>query len=207
MTEGEEIVLFMRHLGAALAAWSNVENSVRNCLIACFVESERNALSLGYFSIENFRSKLDFANSVIGKKLGNSPLAREWAALFSRTRSASTNRNALAHRSTRHYPNCKPGRRLVLSPWIFPKPKHKTSKPMPPAGSLGLLDVVKYALEFHALTASLMNFCHRVLGVPEQYSKSDEQPMRPPTIQTLVLQIHEELGHPGYAQKSSRLKS
>lgn len=138
MTSGEEHVLFLQQLGKAFAQWSNVENALRHCVIACFTKPDHNSLSLGFFSIQSFRSKLEFAEKVMHRKLaGDPPFAHDWpavvkhkkvavhdwAALVKRTESASQMRNRLAHRATKQYPQSKPGRRFVLSPWIFPKPK------------------------------------------------------------------------------------
>jgi hypothetical protein len=207
MSPEEEYSLFLRHLGMAFSAWGNVENSLRNCVIACFREGDRNSLSLGVFAIENFRSKLSFAEYVIMRKLvarrkpDKRQLVLDWAKLVKRARDASALRNALAHRPTHVYEQGNPGRRVVLSPWIYPKPKRRTRRQGPPPGSLGVMDIVRYHLVFYALTASLMNFCHRILVVKEQFPKSDEQSKNPPPVQTLVRLMHEALGH---EKKSSR---
>lgn len=203
MTPFEEQILFFRHLGAAFSAWGNVENSLRNCVVACFGEDDRNSLSLGFFSIENFRSKLAFADKVIHKKLVGKPLSQDWTPLVARARAAAELRNALAHKGTQTYKHGKAGRRIVLVPWIYKKPKRKTKHPSPPPGSLGVVEIVRYYFAFYALTASLMNFCHRVLGVPEQFPKDHELAKNPPPIERLARLMHAELGH---LQKSSRQK-
>lgn len=206
MTPFEEFSLFYRHLGAAFSAWGNVENSLRNCVIACFGEDDRNSLSLGFFSIENFRSKLAFADKVIHKKLtekgpSNKALSKDWIELVARARAAAELRNSLAHKATQTYMDGRIGKRIVLSPWIYRKPKKKTKRSSPPPGSLGVVEIVRYYLEFYALSASLMNFCHRVLGVKEQFPKDHEQAKNPPPIEKLRRLMHAELGH---LLKSSR---
>ncbi len=195
MTPTEEDIVFHFQLGKAITEWANVENTLRSILCACFDKGESNinwnSLSVGLFSIDAFRAKMDF---VEGTVLRRYPEHKEkWSALVKRARSDSASRNKLAHWSVKEYPESTPGRRFVLIPWTYPKPKKKTKKPMPPDGSLGLRDVYKMRLEFIALATSLYNFFCLLQEGQEPLEAYLEQPMNPPPIATLRDQILEGL--------------
>ena len=197
MTPAEEDIVFHFQLGKAITEWANVENTLRSILCACFDKGENsinwNSLSVGLFSIDAFRAKMDF---VEGAVLRRYPKHKEkWGALVKRARSDSGLRNKLAHWSVKEYPQSTPGRRFVLIPWTYPKPKKKTKKPMPPDGSLGLRDVYKMRLEFIALATALYNFFCLLQEGQEPLEAYLEQPMNPPPIATLRAQILEGLAH------------
>ena len=193
MTEDEEIVVFHYCLGVAITQWSSVENMLRNIVIACFKDEElnREALSVGFFSLEGFRAKLDFANRAVGRKIAGSKHSEDWGKLVERTRSLSTQRNKLAHWSLGKYWQLPQGTRVVLSPWVFAKLKRRTKFPRPPNGSLHIRDIDRLSKEFMALAASLENFLHRATGQPEPHPKSAEQSMNPQTLPMLRREIRE----------------
>lgn len=190
LTFDEELSALRHELGRAIAQWAQVENSVRYICVACFEAGADNmthrAMQLGFFSIENFRSKLDFADAVVCK-VYEGPKAKSWELLLDRTRRASAARNKLVHRSVKFFPLLnKPGRRALLVPWIYKSPAITPRNPRPPDGSLGLLDVIKFRFEFFALHIALENLRERLLGRAALLPESLEQPDHPPKIQTLT---------------------
>jgi hypothetical protein len=185
-TQDDEFKLFFMELGLTIVHWAGVEDGLRVCALSGFKKKDHPALSLGFLSIENFRPKLEFADKVIQRKHGTNPLGAPWPTIADKLRQGSYLRNKIAHRAVLNFPHGKPGRRLVLQPWIYQKPKFKTRKPMPPPGSLGLMDIIKARLEFYALVATLNNFAARLSGKPELFPKSSEQAEDPPTIQMLA---------------------
>jgi hypothetical protein len=197
MTPAEEDIAFHFQLGKAIAEWANVENTLRSILCACFDRGEGNinwnSLSVGLFSIDAFRAKMDFVEGAVLRRF---PEHKErWSALVKRARGDSSSRNKLAHWSVKEYPESTAGRRFVLIPWTYPKPKMKTKKPIPPSGSLGLRDVYKMRAEFIALAISLYNFCCLLQGDQEPLEAHLEQPKNPPPIENLRTQILEGLAH------------
>lgn len=196
MTEDEEHVLFLRHMGAAIAKWSNVERGIAGCVLSCVPDANFDPLAAGFLSIENFRSKLAFANELVTAKIAGTRHTKDWEKLLERTKTLSAVRNKIAHRVTRQFPNGKPGRRILLCPWELKISDLQSEVQKPPAGSISLLDVVRAGLDFDALGFSLANFSNRINGDPERFPKSCEQPGNLPSIQALVRQIHAVLGHP-----------
>jgi hypothetical protein len=195
MTLAEEEIAFHYQLGKAITAWADVENTLRSILCACFDKGDKNinwnSLSVGLFSIDAFRAKMDFVEGTVLRRF---PEHKErWNALVKRTRGDSASRNKLAHWSVKEYPDSSAGRRFVLIPWVFPKPKNKTKRPIPPGGSLGLRDVYKTRTEFIALAISLYNFFCLLQGDEEPHEASLEQPTNPPQIAKLRAQILEGL--------------
>ncbi len=195
MTLTEEDIAFHFQLGKAITEWANVENTLRSILCACFDKGEGNinwnSLSVGLFSIDAFRAKMDFVEGTVLRRFPEHE--KRWLAIVKRARGDSSLRNKLAHWSVKEYPESSAGRRFVLIPWTFPKPKKKTKKPIPPAGSLGLRDVYKMRAEFIALAISLYNFFCLLQGNQEPHEAYLEQPTNPPSIAKLRTQILEGL--------------
>src|SRR5947208_2598049 len=109
MGPNEEQVLFYYEIGMAISQWAHVEMALRDVVINCASGSGRRALSIGFYSIENFRSKLQFCDNLLAESFDTSPELTSWHGLRDRLTKASTKRNRLAHRSTITYLTGKPG--------------------------------------------------------------------------------------------------
>lgn len=197
LTEGEEQIAFYYWLGEAIAAWAFVENHLRHIAAQCIDGGpdniQRKALAVGFFSIDGFRAKLDFVEALVARRFP--AREAEWAPYVKKARELSRLRNKLAHRSVALYQQSDPGRRFLLVPWIFPKPKHKKppKRPIPPEGALGVRDLMKFSDEFTCFAVSLENFAARLAGQPEPNVKALERPRHPPTIAMAKAQIREAL--------------
>ncbi len=205
MNSQEEWVAFYFELGLAISQWAEVESDLGYLVTSCVIEKERHALRLGFFAIENFRSKLQFAESLVCEKFRNNPNVKDWPPLNAKLSACSKKRNNLVHRRVIHFPDNKAGRRVALIRW--PKLDLDQNKPILrklPQNALCIRDVNEYRLSFAAADACTLNFAARLLGHPEPLPKFAEQPARPMTIRSLNVQIHEGLGHP---LKPSRKKS
>jgi hypothetical protein len=194
---GEEQIAFFYWIGDAITSWAFVENELQALVELCIDpgpnEIALNALRVGFLSIEGFRSKMDFAEGLIARRF---PAQKdEWGALVARIRALSRKRNWLAHWKIRVYERNDPGRRFTLGPWIFPEPHHRQppKRPIPPKGSIGVREIVKYSQEFTACAMTMNRFGARLAGRPEPFPKSVEQPEHPPTMAALKAQIREEL--------------
>jgi hypothetical protein len=203
MTPSEEGVVFYYELGLAATRWAHVENDLCVLALSFFAQEERNALALGFFSIENFRSKLQFTDAVVTRNLAATQpsLIPEWESLANRIRSAAAMRNQMVHRHVVVYPQNTAGKRYALIPWISKEPKTDKERSKPPAGSMFVREINKARLVFFAIVASLTNFAARAHGQKEQLPRSNEQPMNPMTIAQLKRQIHVA---PGAQRLSSR---
>jgi hypothetical protein len=206
MTENEEQLLFLRYIGSAIGFWSNVERAVGGCAIFSLMKTDEDfdPLASGFYAIENFRSKLAFADKVVSKKIVGTQHVNDWTTLLERAKNLSSIRNKIAHNQIREFPEGKAGRRILLCPWVFQIERAQAGQERVPAGSLGLLDVVRACLDFEALGCSLANFSCRINGNPEHFPKSSEQAGDLPTIQSLLRQIHTALGHPQKPARRSR---
>jgi hypothetical protein len=210
MTHNEEAILFYRELGLAIAQWAAVENALAQLTTLCLIDAkDRWMLYMGFYSIENFRSKLQFTHTLIVDKFKDSAALAEWPDLVKRLKSDSAQRNKLVHRVVVDYPfGKKLGRRFALVP--APKPDVLDTRSAvnqhekPPADSLCLRDINGMRTEFFAVYVNLVNFSARIRGLDEPLPKSLEQAKGPHTIQSLRNQMHELLGHP---PKPSRRKS
>lgn len=181
-------------LGSALTQWAHVEDSVRAILAGAFSDDLiRKAINVGFFSIDGFKAKMDFAEATVQRMLVTKrpDQCQAWIRLIDRARRASHQRNKLAHWRVMFYPSGRAGRRYALEPWVQTKKIIKKNKSSPKDGALCVRDIVKLRHEFFALTCALSNFLHRIAGKEEPYQKSAEQPSNPPTIEKLRRQILE----------------
>jgi hypothetical protein len=195
LTLGEEEVAMYYYLGHAIQSWAFVEITLREIVLACVDDDlTRKSVAVGFVSIDGFKAKMDFAEGIVGRKFVSH--SAEWADLVKATRALSQKRNRLAHRGLALYPESAPGRRYVLSPWKYEKPKKKSKRPAPPPGSLGLLDIVKCDIEFIHCSMTLRNFAARLARLPEPHAEGHEPLARPPTIRQLADRIREGLANP-----------
>ena len=194
MNHVEEQVAFYMQLGCALTQWAHVEDIVRRVLVGAFADDlNRKAVSVGFFSIDGFRAKIDFAEAVVKRVLvSRKPdQLQPWIALVDRARRASYQRNKLAHWRVMVYADGRAGRRHALEPWVQEKKHLRRHKDRPKPGALCLRDIVKLRHEFFSLTCALDNFLHRLAAEKERFPESAERPSNPPTIAKLRRQILE----------------
>ena len=202
MTREQEIVVFHYTLGVAITQWSNIETLLAN-IVFCFYGNDsmqRKALAVGFFSIEGFRLKLQFADGLVSRVLTGTAHKPDWNILVDRMRTLSTSRNKLAHWQISKFWQCKSGQRVVLCPWLIKKTKKKTKVPRPPAGSLNISEIYKLSLSFASLAKSLENFLNRICRQSEPHPASALQPGDPLKSDDLERQIREVFSVP---QKSS----
>lgn len=206
MTPAEESICFYYELGLAMTQWSHVENDLCTLALSFCHDGDRNAMALGFFSIENFRSKLAFTNAIVEKKLSeqSSAHAQEWDGLRKRVSDVSANRNRLAHRTVRIYPQNGEARRYALIPWIRMKPKTNKERNKPPPGSLFVRDINRIRLEFFALVCTLSNFRDRVHGRTVTFPKATEIPKDPMTNTEIVNFVRVAFGNPKLSAKEKR---
>lgn len=197
VTLGEEEVAMFYYLGHAIQAWAFVEVTLREIVLAC-VDDEltRNAMAVGFVSIEGFKAKMDFAEGIVGRKYVTRKA--EWARLVKTARDLSKKRNRLAHRGLALFEQNEAGRRYVLSPWKHakPDPAKQRKRPATPEGSMALRDVVKCDIEFIHCAMILRNFGASLEGKPAPHAEGLQPIASPPTIRQLVDRIHAGLANP-----------
>lgn len=193
----EEQATFYFELGMAITHWAVVENTLCSTMLAGLKDKEaKKHLVIAYLSIEGFRSKLAFANNLIEERFSKHSHFKNWKPLFDDLRKFSSHRNQLAHWQVRGYPGNQEGKRWLLIPWISREPKFKSKKIQPPAGSLGVEDIVRIRYQFFNLDMALTKFSYELNPLPEPFPEAFSLKLNPPKIQAIVRQIHEVLGHP-----------
>jgi len=185
MTPPQEHLLFYHELGKALSQWAYVELDLRHLVTACAPIDSRQLVAVGYFSIENFRSKLSYCDSIITEAMHRSPAFPKWAPLSERVKSASMRRNRLAHWTVMFYPKAKVGRRYALVDWsksAFSAPSKQDldrNTSGPSSSSICLHQIIESRHEFESLTPALSNLRAAFLGDLEPWSVSDCVPKKP----------------------------
>jgi hypothetical protein len=185
----EEQIAFNFEMGLAIQQWAHVEFALSAIVGTVFKGRSTTPAVIGYRSIENFRSKLQYVDSVLKNKRLPKKLMADWALLEDRIRRASKKRNKLVHYWVYNDPDGQPSgrRRMLLS--LRPTPNNKGGN-QKYRGAVFLRDIVSYRLEFVALMKALENFCARLSKRPEHFPKSQEQPKDPPTIAQLRREIY-----------------
>jgi hypothetical protein len=180
-------------LGRAIREWSDVENSLRYAALQFLsTDLQRKAMSVGFFSIDSFRAKLQFVDELVSRAFANSPLLPDWKHLVDRACRAWEKRNKLAHMTVREYPDQEAGRRVQLVPWRFPKPKPTSGPKKPPPKSLELRLIVESRRAFTALACAIRNWIAHIEGKAEPYPKNCEQAAACPPVAELVAELLRE---------------
>lgn len=198
MTPAEEHYIFYYELGLAITQWAQVEMALRDLLVNCVSAADRRTISIGFYSIENFRSKLQFCDNLITERLETSPQLADWKKLRERLSKASSKRNKLAHRGIIVFPAASAGRRYALVEWLTEQLTAKSIKPtrtpttQPPQDALCLRDVVQFRFDFFSLLVNLANFAAKLAGRAPAFSAAFEA-VRPPTLSEMRGQIRHVL--------------
>ena len=188
---GEEQTAFYEQIGRALSQWAYVENQLVRLVSLCVSHQDRNTIAVGFLSIENFRSKLQFCDNLVALKFAASPHFAYWEKISSRLQTASAKRNRLAHHLSVLYLDAPVGRRFALVPWLGenntpastqPTAPAKGRKAQPPPGSLCLRDIFAVTEEFHVLTTALANLSELLVGRPAPFPTDFAPTSSPPTI-------------------------
>jgi hypothetical protein len=156
----------------------------------------KNGGHVTFYSVENFRSKLQVVDNLLSAKFRDHPAFEDWPDLLERCRQTSSGRNTIVHHRLIADPKAKPGRRYGLQP-VLPDfknpPKIKRKRP---AGTLCIRDIAILQSRFVLLSNALHNFAARLRGLPVPLPKSSEQDAHRRSLEHLRRQIHELCGHP-----------
>jgi hypothetical protein len=199
MRVGDEGVGFYAQLGLAITNWAVVEGALSNVAQVCMPFAERDGMTLSFYAIDNFRSKLAFVHALIAYKNEDDETRSHWLLLHAEATRLAKHRNTLAHRPVmgfeeEHNP---PGRRWALVEWQYREmwPRDRTSRKVPP-GSLCIRDIALIGLQFIELSNALRRFSGYVYSKKGPLPASFAPIERPPTIRELDNQIREALGQP-----------
>lgn len=200
LTHSEECWLFYFHLGFAITRWANIEESLIALLCESFGDEKSGKILIkGFFSIENFRSKLAFVDALLAPRVTDAFHLEEWGKLMERISRASTKRNKLAHHRVLAFARAKAGRRYGLAS-SFELKKTDAHE----SDAICISELVSFQAEFDAVYEAVMQFSHRLRNAQGQPPRFPARLPDLPTIQTLKSQMHAALGHP---LESSRGKS
>lgn len=181
----EERISFYYQLGVAITQWAHIENSISWIVTNCLGTKASKASGPAFFAIENFRSKLMYADTIVTTYISDKKHLTEWAVLLNRAQTLARARNKLAHSTVMNYPSAKPGRRVALH---LLRPKS--------SGMLCVRDIKRRQLEFSALSIALENFQSILSGQKEKFPKYLEQPQNPPTLAKLRRDIYAYVQRP-----------
>lgn len=187
MSFDDEQIAFYFEIGRTVTQWGNVERALWAVAGSCIPTLDFNVLCVGFFAIENFRSKLSFTEAPLTVNVSDEQHLGDWGKLRGRAERASVFRNRLAHEPVLDFPNAPSGRRIAV---LRPILRDATALPeKPPSDALCLRDIAEIRLNALATFVALENLASRISGQPEKLPKSAEQPKSPPTIRQLDAQI------------------
>lgn len=189
MTVHEEIIAFHYYIGQAIIAWAEVEKALAWIFTLCFTTHNRNAAAIVFFSVENFRSRLQSVVHIFNTKFNGTAHVRHWEELYRELGRLSQLRNHLVHYHKVPYSDGKPGRRIALIPTLSRGPSLRQRTPKPPPGSLCLREIVHARMQFEALAYGLQLLASRVLKQKTLLPASLAQAGDVPTMAMLTSQI------------------
>ncbi len=191
MTPTQESALFMHQLGHAVSDWAFLEMDLAILVAAAVSREDRHTLQVGFFAIENFRSKLACCDNILNERFHSVRGFEKWETVRAQIEALSRKRNRLAHQTVMVYPGGPVGRRIAILDWkanIHSSPKLAPTKScgkVPPPGSLCVRDLAQVSLEFRAAQHAIRNMRAVLLGQPPDYPTALEQPPRVPTAASL----------------------
>ena len=142
-----------------------------------------------FFSIDNFRTKLQAADVLITTRFDGTKHVNEWDSIHRELVKLAAVRNRLAHNHMVSYYHELPGRRLALVPVLGKAPKLKQRVPKPPSGSLCLRDIAYAQRQFEAVGHALDFLFWRLTKQKTQLPASLAQAGDVPTMAQLTRQI------------------
>jgi hypothetical protein len=189
LTENEETIAFYHQLGLAITAWAHVEQSLCWVVSASFTKHNAVQTAHGFFSIQSFRAKLQFADRVFKSKRWPQKHVKKWNELYVQMQKQAELRNKLAHYISRGYPFAKPGRRRALLPYFIAPTKHRQRVPSPPSEALCIRDIVHARYKFNALAFSLESLSYALRRQKSPLPASLAQEKNAPTMAQLTREI------------------
>ena len=196
MTPAEEYLAFYSELGLTLSQWANVEHSLSDLVVAAVGSREKKTVLVGFFSIENFRSKLQFANNLSMSACSETGHLAKWQRLKTKAERLASRRNAVAHRTVVVFSSGVSGRRYALVEWLefrqsISAEKPRVSSTKPPSGSLCLRDLIQIRYDFFELTVALRNLADEMQGRSPDFMAT---PKTPPSVAEVRRLLHTIIG-------------
>lgn len=176
----EEQFCFYEQYATALTQWASLELQLGQMVASVSGDGQSTALFNAFFGVEDFRSKLEFADRYV-QVLGQTrkELVSHWSVTKKQLQPLSETRNKLAHWQATVYSDGVLGRRQVLVPPSLKLSKRKASddelraKGQPLHAAIGILDLAKFRSK--TLIAMLRIGALRYLGegVNSDYNTMD----------------------------------
>lgn len=182
----EEGLWFYYQIGRAITSWAHVEQAL--CWVGCcsFTKDNQMQFITAFFSIENFRSKLQVVDRLVIRDFKQ--YTDQWKELKTNIERLSKIRNNLAHYTVMNYGNDIPGQRIALLP-RFGEPSKFRKIPRPPPGSLTLRDIVHAERRFTAMKFGLEAFMHTLRGEKSIFPADAAKPPNTPTLAYIARQM------------------
>ena len=190
MTPSEEHLAFYHEIGMTVTQWASVEQALWWIVSCCFDKQSAATSAVGFYAIENFRSKIQFTGRVFRQTHTKPSDIKRWEAIALRAQSVATDRNKIVHQSVMVFTESSPGRQYALIP-TYSRPtkrKSRNGKLLPPPGSLCVRDICKIRYRMFALHVTLHNFYDHLRGEPELFPVHLEAEKPPQTLSELRTQ-------------------
>lgn len=189
----EEQIAFFMAMGQAVSQWSFIEHGLFLVVSRCFDMDDFQPLANGFYSIENFRSKVSFVDRSFQVSRHVDGFGADWAKTKENVTKLAKSRNAIAHSRVMIHFRAPEGKRFAIVP-TFAKPRGKRDNPdHPPPGSLCLRDIDLARLRFSQAHSQLMSLYLRMDGQEDLYAESALQESNPQTLAQLRHQIYSML--------------
>lgn len=188
MLPSEEHLAFHYSVGQAITAWASIEFGLARTAVISLKPRDQYSLLESFYTIENFRSKLAFADRAFGHGGFSEELQTEWVKIRDHVRSLSSLRNQIAHRFYLFSPDNTPTRRECLISYPAKLKLITDISPKPPSGALCVKDVHLAYCQFGQAAHRLMGLHDKMLG-KEPFPTHGPQEPQPQTLAQLRRQI------------------
>jgi len=158
----EEEQRFYAALGKAITQWVFVEAAVGFIFSNPIGLTERTAKNLAFYTIIDFKTKLDLTDSAIDGSTAAAPLRDEWKSLYNKATKRNKRRNYLAHYMAGFDQAKRAGYRWHLRPSAFNDRIAQQWGKNPPR--LTTCQIIAFGNAFDKLAAELRGFSRRLAG-------------------------------------------
>lgn len=190
MYPGEESIAFDAAIGKAISQWAFVEIGMAAIVSFICSDTDKNIIDNSFKSIENFRSKLEFANKCVEFSDLDLVEKERWRILRNEIISLSAKRNKIAHGRVWGFPAAPPGRRYAILPKYESKSKIQPRQGIPPNDSMCLKDVYRAFLEFSNVYVKEMSFYSKISNADDVFEYLIKSEVSVPDLPDIVDEIY-----------------
>lgn len=193
ITSGQEKMALYYAIGRATTQWAHVEYGVGLVAVTCLQSPDISKGLKAFRAIENFRSKLAYANVAVINSPFVSTIGQDWARLQVLVQSLAALRNRMVHDQMIGYLEASEGRRIVL---VNKDDRMPSARGAPPSSALGATGIHQAAVQFAKASAALTDLVDMALGREPLHGAEFQKEQPALQLAQIVRQMREAIQPP-----------